>query len=65
MALTYFMVQFEGINSPSEVSGSKPTRNGEHNQVGIKKEDCYLFNRDGQAQINRPVCQHDRDYNNS
>jgi ABC-type sugar transport system ATPase subunit len=53
--LTYLYGQFEGHKLTIEVSGSNLTRNGEHIQVGIKKEDCYLFNRDGEALINRPV----------
>ena len=53
--LTYLYGQFEGHKLTIEVSGSNLTRNGEHIQVGIKKEDCYLFNRDGEALINRLV----------
>ncbi|ETI62032.1 ABC transporter ATP-binding protein [Marinomonas profundimaris] len=53
--LTYLYGQFEGHKLTIEVSGSNLTRHGENVQVGIKKEDCYLFNRDGQALVNRPV----------
>ena len=53
--LTYLYGQFEGHKITIEVSGSNLTRNGEQIQAGIKKEDCYLFNRNGEVLINRPV----------
>jgi ABC-type sugar transport system ATPase subunit len=53
--LTYLYGQFEGSKLTIEVSGSNLTRNGESVKVGIKKEDCYLFNRGGEALVDRPV----------
>lgn len=53
--LTYLYGQFEGNKLTIEVSGANLTRNGESVSVGIKKEDCYLFNSHGEALVDRPV----------
>ncbi|TYL47977.1 ABC transporter ATP-binding protein [Marinomonas sp. IMCC 4694] len=53
--LTYLYGQFKGHKLTIEVSGANLTRNGETITVGIKKEDCYLFNQNGQALVTRPV----------
>ena len=53
--LTYLYGQFQGSKLTIEVSGANLTRNGEKVTVGIKKEDCYLFNGNEEALISRPV----------
>ncbi|MBD5771984.1 ABC transporter ATP-binding protein [Marinomonas colpomeniae] len=53
--LTYLYGQFENHTLTIEVSGSNLTRHGESIKVGIKKEDVYLFNKDGTGLVNRPL----------
>ncbi|NVK75288.1 MAG: TOBE domain-containing protein, partial [Oceanospirillaceae bacterium] len=53
--LTYLYGQFQGSKLTIEVSGANLTRNGERVTVGIKTADCYLFNSNGEALIDRPV----------
>ncbi|WP_417529356.1 ABC transporter ATP-binding protein [Marinomonas shanghaiensis] len=53
--LTYLYGQFQGHKLTIEVSGANLTRHGESVEVGLKKADCYLFNRTGEALVDRPV----------
>ncbi|WP_111639844.1 ABC transporter ATP-binding protein [Marinomonas shanghaiensis] len=53
--LTYLYGQFKGHKLTIEVNGANLTRHGETIEIGLKKADCYLFNRDGDALVDRPV----------
>jgi ABC-type sugar transport system ATPase subunit len=53
--LTYLYGQFKGHKLTIEVNGANLTRHGETIEIGLKQADCYLFNRDGDALVDRPV----------
>lgn len=53
--LTYLYGQYDNEKLTIEVSGGNLTRHGENITVGIKKLDCYLFNKAGESIIQRPV----------
>ncbi|SBS29808.1 Maltose/maltodextrin import ATP-binding protein MalK [Marinomonas spartinae] len=52
---TFLYGEHKGHKLTIEASGQNLTKNGESVEVGINKQDCYLFNQKGEALIDRPV----------
>lgn len=52
---TFLYGEYKGYKITMETSGQNLTRSGESLLVGIKTEDCYLFNKGGIRLIDRPV----------
>ena len=53
--LSYLYGSCQGHTLTIEVAGQNLTRHGDVLQIGAKLSDCYLFNSNGQALIQRPL----------
>ncbi len=53
--MTYLYGLFEGQKVTIQASGQNIARHGEEITIGINRQDCYLFNDQGIALLERPV----------
>ena len=53
--MTYLYGLFEGQKITIQASGQNIARHGEEITIGINRQDCYLFNDQGIALLERPV----------